>query len=76
LHYHSIMPFEYIVQQLVYYPVEVSVFYIRHPKEEKGIVTGFLHKIPIAGNRRWKTYTGRIDTGTSKRKKQNRRVTQ
>ncbi|GAB2817047.1 hypothetical protein [Ferruginibacter profundus] len=47
LHYHSIMPFEYIVQQLVYYPVEVSVFYIRHPKDEKGIVTGFLHKIPL-----------------------------
>jgi len=47
LHYHSIMPFEYIVQQLVEYPVEVSVFYIRHPKEAKGIVTGFLHKIPL-----------------------------
>lgn len=47
LHYHSIMPFEYIVQQLVYYPVEVSVFYIRHPKAAKGIVTGFLHKIPL-----------------------------
>jgi hypothetical protein len=47
LHYHSIMPFEYIVQQLVHYPVEVSVFYIRHPKDAKGIVTGFLHKIPL-----------------------------
>jgi len=47
LHYHSLMPFEYIVQQLVHYPVEVSVFYIRHPKEAKGMVTGFLHKIPL-----------------------------
>ncbi len=47
LHYHSLMPFEYIVQQLVHYPVEVSVFYIRHPKASKGIVTGFLHKIPL-----------------------------
>lgn len=47
LHYHSIMPFEYIVQQLVHYPVEVSVFYIRHPKAGKGMVTGFLHKIPL-----------------------------
>ena len=46
-HYHSIMPFEYIVQQMVHYPMEVSVFYIRHPKEEKGRVTGFLHKIPL-----------------------------
>src|SRR5205085_2722629 len=47
LHYQSIMPFEYIVQQLVHYPVEVSVFYIRHPKDAKGMVTGFLHKIPL-----------------------------
>lgn len=46
-HYHSLMPFEYIVQQLVQYPMEVSVFYIRHPQEKKGTVTGFLHKIPM-----------------------------
>jgi hypothetical protein len=45
--YHAKMPYEYIVQQMVYYPMEVSVFYIRHPKNEKGIVTGFLHKIPL-----------------------------
>ena len=47
LHYHSLMPFEYIVQDLVYYPMEVSVFYIRHPRQKKGTVTGFLHKIPL-----------------------------
>ena len=46
-HYHKLMPWEYIVQAMVYYPMEVSVFYIRHPKEKKGIVTGFLHKIPL-----------------------------
>lgn len=46
-HYHSLMQFEYIIQQMVHYPMEVSVFYIRHPQEEKGIVTGFLHKIPL-----------------------------
>jgi hypothetical protein len=46
-HYHSIMPFEYMVQQLVHYPMEVSVFYIRHPRQKKGMVTGFLHKIPM-----------------------------
>lgn len=45
--YHAKMPWEYIVQQLVHYPMEVSVFYIRHPKNNKGIVTGFLHKIPL-----------------------------
>ena len=36
-----------MVQELVSYPMEVSVFYIRHPKEKKGRVTGFLHKIPL-----------------------------
>lgn len=46
-HYHAIMPWEYIVQDMVHYPMEVSVFYIRHPKEIKGIITGFLHKIPL-----------------------------
>ena len=47
LHYHSLMPWEYMVQQLVEYPMEVSVFYIRYPNELKGKVTGFLHKIPL-----------------------------
>lgn len=47
LHYHKLVPVEYIVQALVYYPMEVSVFYIRHPKEATGRVTGFLHKVPL-----------------------------
>ncbi len=46
-HYHSMVPVEYIVQKMVKFPMEVSVFYIRHPKDEKGSVTGFLHKIPL-----------------------------
>lgn len=46
-HYHSIIPVEYIVQKMVHYPIEVSVFHIRYPNQEKGIVTGFLHKIPL-----------------------------
>src|SRR6187549_3388992 len=45
--YHNLMPWEYIVQSLVHYPMEVSVFYIRHPAEKKGRITGFLHKIPL-----------------------------
>lgn len=45
--YHSIIPVEYIVQKMVHYPLEVSVFYIRHPSASKGKVTGFLHKIPL-----------------------------
>ncbi|MBC7937439.1 MAG: hypothetical protein H7Y86_19000 [Rhizobacter sp.] len=46
--YHQQVPVEYIVQELVTYPMEVSVFYIRHPKDNKGAVTGFLHKIPMS----------------------------
>jgi hypothetical protein len=46
-HYNSLMPWEYIVQQMVTYPMEVSVFYIRHPQNKTGTITGFLHKIPL-----------------------------
>ena len=35
MQYHSKMPVEYILQRMVHYPMEVSVFYIRHPKEKK-----------------------------------------
>lgn len=42
--YHEKIPVEYIVQDLIDYPVEVSVFYYRHPTEEKGVVSGFIHK--------------------------------
>lgn len=45
--YHEKVPVEYIVQALVSYPMEVSVFYIRHPLQKKGKITGFLHKIPL-----------------------------
>jgi hypothetical protein len=45
--YHSKLPVAYMVQAMVNYPMEVSVFYIRHPQEHKGKVTGFLHKIPL-----------------------------
>ena len=45
--YHRLVPVEYIIQRMVHYPMEVSVFYIRHPNEKKGRVTGFLHKIPL-----------------------------
>jgi hypothetical protein len=42
--YHSQIPFEYIVQELVTYPLEVSVFYYRYPNSKKGVVTGFIQK--------------------------------
>ncbi len=47
IHYHHFIPVEYIVQAMVHYPIEVSVFHIRHPNSSKGEVTGFLHKIPL-----------------------------
>lgn len=42
--YHRLMPMEYIVQELVEYPLEVSVFYYRYPDREKGVITGFIQK--------------------------------
>lgn len=42
--YHEKMPVEYIIQTLVDYPLEVSVFYYRFPNEMKGKITGFLKK--------------------------------
>lgn len=42
--YHERIPVEYIVQDLVELPVEVSVFYYRYPPDQKGTVSGFIHK--------------------------------
>ena len=52
--YHESIPVEYIVQELVEWPVEVSVFYFRHPTSEKGTVSGFILKelLHVKGNGR------------------------
>ena len=42
--YHERIPVEYIVQDLIELPVEVSVFYYRYPWEQRGIVSGFINK--------------------------------
>jgi hypothetical protein len=42
--YHERMPVDYIIQEHVDYPIEVSVFYYRYPNERKGTITGFLKK--------------------------------
>ncbi len=44
LKYHERIPVEYIIQDLIDLPVEVSVFYYRLPYEEKGVVSGFIDK--------------------------------
>ena len=42
--YHEKMPADYIIQELITYPLEVSVFYYRFPNKQKGTITGFLKK--------------------------------
>lgn len=42
--YHQKNPVEYIVQDLVTYPLEVSVFYYRHPNRARGVISGFIQK--------------------------------
>ena len=44
LQYHRQMPMEYIVQDLIQYPMEVSVFYYRLPYQQKGVISGFIQK--------------------------------
>lgn len=45
--YHAVMPVDYIIQELITYPLEVSVFYYRYPNEARGHITGFLKKEPM-----------------------------
>lgn len=44
MQYHEQMPCDYIVQEHIDYPLEISVFYYRFPDKEKGAITGFLKK--------------------------------
>lgn len=50
--YHQLMPVEYLIQQLIDLPLEVSVFYYRHPTWDKGKVSGFFAKelLYVEGN--------------------------
>jgi hypothetical protein len=45
--YHGAMSVDYIIQDLVTFPIEVSVFYYRYPNETNGHITGFLKKEPM-----------------------------
>ncbi|MGC1242711.1 MAG: hypothetical protein WA874_14065 [Chryseosolibacter sp.] len=42
--YHGGIQCEYIIQELVKHPIEVSVFYYRFPHAQKGTITGFIRK--------------------------------
>lgn len=52
--YHELMPADYLVQELVNYPLELSVFYYRFPNEQTGNITGFIRKdyLSVAGDGR------------------------
>ena len=43
-YYHERVPVDYIIQDLVEAPLEVSVFYYRYPNKEKGVISGFIQK--------------------------------
>lgn len=45
--YHQKIPVEYIIQEFVRFPLEVSLFYYRYPFEKKGNISGFLQKVPM-----------------------------
>tara|TARA_R110002020_G_scaffold63170_2_gene168655 strand:- start:15880 stop:16935 length:1056 start_codon:yes stop_codon:yes gene_type:complete len=42
--YHQKVEFDYLIQALIDLPNEVGIFYIRHPKEPKGRITGMVYK--------------------------------
>ena len=44
LKYHEKIPVEYIVQELIEMPIELSVFYYRHPTQLKGTISGMIQK--------------------------------
>lgn len=42
--YHQRVPVDYVIQELIEAPIEVSVFYYRHPTQQSGVVSGFTQK--------------------------------
>ncbi|MDQ3277719.1 MAG: hypothetical protein M3Q06_05305, partial [Bacteroidota bacterium] len=43
-YYHQHVPVDYIIQDLVEAPLEVSVFYYRYPDQQRGTISGFIQK--------------------------------
>jgi hypothetical protein len=48
INYHKKMPVDYLLQEYIDYPIEVSVFYYRYPGNAKGTITGFVRKDPLS----------------------------
>ena len=67
-YYHENVPLDYLVQELVDYPVEASVFYYRFPNEKKRCDHRLYSKRADGGKRRWTKFFASIDHAASKRK--------
>ena len=50
--YHETLPYDYLIQSMIEWPLEVSIFYVRYPNSTKGKVTGFIAKeyMQVKGN--------------------------
>lgn len=44
LEYHGYCPIDYLVQELVELPMELGVFYVRHPSKQQGTITGIVYR--------------------------------
>lgn len=42
--YHAAMPITYLIQELITWPLELSIFYVRYPGEMNGRITGLIAK--------------------------------
>lgn len=42
--YNSLSPFNYMIQELITCPLELSIFFVRYPDAEKGTITGLIAK--------------------------------
>ena len=42
--YHEAIQVDYLVQEMIDLPIEVSVFYYRFPTQNQGVITGFIQK--------------------------------
>jgi len=42
--YHQSLPVEYVLQDMIEWPLELSVFYVRYPNKLKGSITGLIAK--------------------------------
>lgn len=50
--YHALLPVTYLIQEMIIWPLELSIFYVRYPGEKKGKITGLIAKeyLHVIGN--------------------------